>query len=115
MSPYHQDKHMLKNYLTVIRRILLRQRVFSSINIAGLAVGMAACLLIVQYISFELSYDNFHRNADNIYRIHHRSYRYGALAENLPVTFAAVGPALKSAFPEVIGETRINLGDGMVS
>ncbi|HXB33842.1 MAG TPA: ABC transporter permease [Puia sp.] len=106
---------MLKNYFSVVWRILLRQKVFSAINIAGLALGMAACLLIVQYISFELSYDNFHVHRDDVYRIHHQTYRDGALAESLPTTYAAVGPVLKSAFPEVIRETRVDLGDGMVS
>src|SRR5580698_5328425 len=106
---------MLKNYFLIVWRTLRRQKVFSAINIAGLALGMAACLLIVQYISFELSYDNFHRHGDAIYRIHHQSYRDGALAENMPMTYAAVGPVLKSAFPEVIRETRVDLYDGLVS
>ncbi|HLX65522.1 MAG TPA: ABC transporter permease [Puia sp.] len=106
---------MLRNYFSVVWRILLRQKVFSTINIAGLALGMAACLLIVQYISFERSYDNFYAHGDDIYRIHHQSYRDGALAENMPMTYAAVGPVLKSAFPEVIRETRVDLSDGLVS
>lgn len=67
-----QTGAMFKNHLTIACRILLRQRVFSLINILGLAVGMAACLLIVQYMSFELSYDNFHANGQNIYRVKHQ-------------------------------------------
>jgi len=46
---------MIRNYITIAWRILLRQKAFSLVNILGLAIGMAACLLIVQYISFELS------------------------------------------------------------
>src|SRR5580692_8941124 len=106
---------MLKSYFSVVWRILLRQKVFSVINIAGLALGMAACLLIVQYISFELSYDKFHVHGEDIYRIHHQTYHDGALAENLPTTYSAVGPVLKAAFPEIIRETRVDPGDGMVS
>lgn len=106
---------MFKNYFLVIWRIILRQKAFSAINIAGLALGMAACLLIIQYISFELSYDNFHPHADDIYRIHHQNYRDGVLAENLPSTYAAVGPVLKSAFPDVIRETRVDPEAGLVS
>ena len=85
----------------------MRQKTFSLVNILGLAIGMAACLLIVQYISFERSYDNFHVNTGRIYRIEHQNYSQGNLIENLPRTYSAVGPALKSQFPEVQEMTRI--------
>jgi putative ABC transport system permease protein len=88
---------------------------FSFINIMGLAIGMAACLLIVQYINFELSYDNFHKNAANIYRVKHQNYREGVLVENLPKTYSAVGPALKAEFPEVQEQARVNTLGGMVT
>lgn len=60
---------MLKHYLKIAVRNLSRNKVFSFINILGLAVGMGVCLLIFQYIHFELSYDKFHSNAQNIYRV----------------------------------------------
>ena len=60
---------MIRNYLTVALRNLLRQPVYSLINIVGLAIGMAACMLIVLYIQDELSYDRHHLDADRIYRI----------------------------------------------
>lgn len=62
-------KVMLKNYLLIAFRNLLRHKLFSFINILGLAIGMAACLLIIQYVTFELSYDFFHEKKDRIYRI----------------------------------------------
>ncbi|MDF2431271.1 MAG: putative transport system permease protein [Mucilaginibacter sp.] len=96
-------------------RILVRQKLFSVINILGLAIGMAACLLIFQYISFELSYDNFHKNGANIYRIKHQNYSQGNLIENLPKTYSAVGPALKAEFPEVREMTRVSKTEGMVT
>jgi putative ABC transport system permease protein len=101
--------------LKIAWRILVRQKLFSLINIMGLAIGMAACLLIVQYISFELSYDNFHKNGDHIYRIKHQSYSEGNLIENLPSTYSAVGAALKTNFPEVQGMTRVATLEGMVT
>jgi putative ABC transport system permease protein len=52
---------MLKNYLKIAYRNLLKNKVFSLINILGLAIGMTACLLILQYVSFEMSYDNFRK------------------------------------------------------
>jgi putative ABC transport system permease protein len=106
---------MINNYLKIAWRILLRQKLFSLINIFGLVIGMVACLLIVQYISFELSYDKFHQNADNIYRIKHQSYSQGNLIENLPKTYSAVGPALKAEFPEVQEETRVSKLAGQVT
>ncbi|MDB5145433.1 MAG: hypothetical protein JWQ66_4146 [Mucilaginibacter sp.] len=106
---------MIVNYLKIAWRILFRQKVFSLVNILGLAIGMAACLLIVQYISFELSYDNFHKNGDHIYRIKHQNYSQGNLTENLPKTYSAVGPALKAQFPEVQEMTRVSRTEGQVT
>src|SRR3954463_5414858 len=106
---------MISNYLKIAWRIIVRQKVFSLINIAGLAIGMAAFLLIVQYISFELSYDNFHKNGANIYRIKHQTFSQGNLIENMPKTYSAVGPALKADFPEVQDFTRVSKTSGLVT
>ena len=59
---------MIKNYLKIAWRGLIRNKVYSSINIVGLSMGLAACMLIVLYVGHELSYDKFHGNADNIYQ-----------------------------------------------
>ncbi len=59
---------MLKNYLKIAFRNLAKDRIYSLINIVGLAVGMACCLFILLYIQDEVSYDRFHRNSDQIYR-----------------------------------------------
>jgi putative ABC transport system permease protein len=106
---------MLKSYWRIAWRILFRQKLFSLVNVMGLAIGMAACLLITQYIIFEVSYDNFHRNGANIYRIKHQNYSQGNLIENLPYTYSAVGPALKSEFPQVREATRVGKMEGMVA
>ncbi|MGH7598070.1 MAG: ABC transporter permease [bacterium] len=60
---------MLKNYLKIAARNLLKHKAYSFINIAGLAMGMTCCILILLYVQHELSYDRFHRQADRIYRI----------------------------------------------
>jgi putative ABC transport system permease protein len=60
---------MFKNYIKLAFRNLWRHRVFSAINILGLAVGMTACFLIFLYVRFEMSYDNMHSKSDRIYRI----------------------------------------------
>lgn len=106
---------MVKNYLKIAWRILLHQKVFSLINILGLAIGLMACLLIVQYISFELSYDDFQKNEASIYRIKHQAYTDGNLTENLAKTYSAVGPALKTDFPDVKEVARVSKLEGQVS
>lgn len=60
---------MFKNYIKISFRSLVKQRFYSLINIGGLAIGLASCLLIVMYISHELSYDKFHKDAERIHRI----------------------------------------------
>ena len=112
---------MLRNYLKIAYRNLLKNKVFSLINILGLAIGMAACLLILQYVSFEMSYDNFHEKGDRIYRIDVAwYYPNGELEEKQVGNFGAAGPAMKSELPEVeafarfrpwYGNTLIKYGD----
>src|SRR5688572_33478492 len=58
---------MIKNYLKIAWRNLLRYKIYSSINITGLAIGLAVCMLIVLYVGHESSYHQFHKNADRIY------------------------------------------------
>lgn len=60
---------MLKNYIKIAWRNLFRNKAYSAINIGGLAIGIAACLLILQYVSFETSYEDFHDKKDRIYRV----------------------------------------------
>jgi len=57
---------MLRNYLTVAWRALQRNPTYTTINVGGLALGLACCVLIALYVQDELSYDNFHENADQL-------------------------------------------------
>ncbi|MFZ0454154.1 MAG: ABC transporter permease [Ignavibacteriaceae bacterium] len=97
---------MFKNYLKVAFRNLLRFKTYSFINIAGLAIGIACCLLILLYIQNELSYDRFNKNADRIYRIN-TDLKFGATELALPVVPDLMGPLLKQDFPQVEEYTRI--------
>ncbi|GEP98389.1 ABC transporter permease [Chitinophaga cymbidii] len=97
---------MIKNYLKLAFRTLWKNRVYSTINILGLAIGMAACFFIFQYVRFESSYDKFHANADRLYRVlitYGGSFGNGTNAVNHP----AVGPAMKAEFPEVEAFARL--------
>ena len=60
---------MIKNYLKIACRSLRRNRLFSAINITGLAVGVSSCVLIFLYVQYELGFDQFNTNADRLYRL----------------------------------------------
>lgn len=99
---------MIKNYLKVSFRNLWKYKSFSAINIAGLAIGMAACLLILQYVSFKLSYDQFNKNASDIYRVVNDRYQNGKLIQHGTITYSAISKAMQKDFPEVINHTRVS-------
>ena len=96
---------MISNYLKIAYRTLLKHRGFSLINISGLAIGMAACLFILQYVSFEWSYDNFHENGDDIYRV----VAIDGTAQGRPMAPPPVGPGLQEHFSEIVNFTRLIL------
>jgi putative ABC transport system permease protein len=98
---------MFKNYFKTAWRNLMKNKTFSLINIAGLSIGMAACLLILQYVSFELSYDQFNKNAADIYRVYNDRYQNGKLIQHGTITYSAIGKAMQDDFPEVVNHTRV--------
>jgi putative ABC transport system permease protein len=106
---------MIKNYLITSFRNLWRVKFFSIINILGLATGMAGCLLILQYVSFEFSYDKFHKNHEDIYRIQYNSYKKGECLFRCAAAVPAVGPAMKANFPEVMEYARAFPISGTIS
>lgn len=99
-------KAMLKNYLTIAMRNLRKQSFYSVINITGLAVGIASCLVIVLYIFNELSYDKYNASAGRIYRIDSEILFNGNHLQMVTAS-APMGPAIKEVYPEVEGMTRI--------
>src|SRR3954465_11102359 len=98
---------MFKNYFKTAWRNLMKNKTFSLINIAGLSIGMAACLLILQYVSFQLSFDQSNKNADDIYRVYKDRYQEGKLVQHGTITYSGVGPAMQTDFPEVVNHTRV--------
>ncbi len=103
---------MIKNYIKIAFRNLWRHKSFSLINIVGLAVGMTAFLLIVMYVTFELSYDKFHTKGDQVYRLN-VDIKSANDVMKLSQSTAPMGPALKAGFPEVLDYTRV-FGDDEV-
>src|SRR5215471_11165933 len=92
---------MFKNYFKTAWRNMMRHKAYSGINILGLAIGIAACLLILQYVSFELSYENFQVNKDRIYRVQQDRYDKGKLSTQWAAGAYAVGNSFKNAIPEI--------------
>ncbi|OEK01688.1 hypothetical protein BFP97_09240 [Roseivirga sp. 4D4] len=96
---------MIKNYLKVAFRNLLRNKFYSILNISGLAIGIACCLLIVLFVTDELSYDRYYDNSENTYRLTMAGALNGS-AFDLAVVGDVVGKTLVEDFPEVIDYVR---------
>jgi hypothetical protein len=104
---------MLWNYLKVALRNILRHKGYSFINIAGLAVGMAVCILIFLWVQFQFSYDKFHENLDDLYWVCTSDY-YGSQISFNRGCPPAVSPALKAEYPEVVRASRYLRWEGLL-
>ncbi len=97
------------NYFKTAWRNLLRNKVYSFINIAGLSIGLACCMLIILYNNDEVSYDRFHENVSNIYRIVHTDRdKDGKITGANGITGMMPAPAFKRSIPEVADYVRMN-------
>lgn len=97
---------MLKNYVAILRRSVWKNKFFSLLNIGGLAIGVTCYLLIFQYVQFELGYDHFHENKDNIYRLQKNSREDNGVVNRFALTTYNIGPALRDEYPEVAEVAR---------
>ncbi len=93
---------MLKNYFKIAGRNLVRHKGISLINLSGLSIGMACCILILLYLQYELSYEKFNKNSENIYRL---CVEFNG--SPIPVTGPSFGPAIENDYPEVVKAVRI--------
>ena len=99
---------MLHNYIKIALRSLWRSKVHSLINILGLGLGVACCILIVLFVRDEWTFDHFHSKAERIYRVYARE-DWGENQQFFnTITPLPMGPALKENFPEVEMYVRIN-------
>ena len=98
---------MIKNYLKIAWRNIWKNKVFSAINIIGLSVGMAACIVIMLFVSYERSFDNFHTK--NIYRLNEvQTIGEQGATQKVALSMFPMGPTLKQEFPEIKNFTRIH-------
>ena len=104
---------MLTNYLKIAWRNLIRNKTFSAINITGLALGMATCLLIGLYVLHELSYDRFHDKADRIVRVTFRANMNGNKINEASV-MPPTAQTLRLDYPEVLDATRLRTAGALM-
>lgn len=97
---------MFKNYLKIAFRNFIKQKGYSFINVFGLAVGLAACILITLYILQELSFDDFHSKSDRIYRVT-THYKTPTETDNSAQTSCPVGAQIGTEFPDIEKSVRI--------
>jgi putative ABC transport system permease protein len=101
---------MFKNYLKIALRNLSKYRIYSLINIAGLSIGIACCLLILMHITDEASYDKYHKNAERIYRVTYEIDNHGKTTSTAQ-TPAPLGPALLKEYPDIKDYVRFFRSD----
>ena len=105
---------MIKNYIKTAYRGLMKNKGFTFINVFGLALGLATCLLIVFYVFDELSYDRYNTKADRIYRVNNE-IKFGGMENSYAITPAPTAAALKADFPEIEQVARLrNRGGNQV-
>ncbi|NIJ53615.1 ABC transporter permease [Dyadobacter arcticus] len=85
-----------------------KNKAFSFVNLTGLVVGITACLLILQYVSFELNFDRFHKDADRIYRITNDRFQQGKLIQHGTITYPTIGTTMAKDFNEVESYTTVS-------
>lgn len=106
---------MIKNYLKIALRNFLRHKGYTFINVSGLAIGIACCIIIILFVQNELNYDKFHANGDRIYRVLRQANDEGNF-RNIGVTSGPYADALLTDYPaDIEAAIRVMPNDGLVS
>lgn len=98
---------MIRNYLKIAVRNILRNPTYSIVNMGGLAIGMACAILLLLWVQYQLSYDRHYKNADCLYRVLERHYADEKLHQ-MALTAYPLAAALKEDYPEIIRSSRYN-------
>lgn len=114
-SKHSNIEAMLKNYLTATIRNLRRHKFYAAINIFGLVIGMTAGFMILQHVYYELSYDDFFENKENIYRVQTNRYNNGELTTQWAAGCAGVGNHMNQDFPEVLDYVLMHSSQAQIS
>lgn len=110
---FPKPSQMIRNYLKIALRNLFKRKGFTLLNIFGLAIGMTCCLLILQYVNYERSFDQFHKDADRIVRLRIDNYSKGKLLWKSATVFPAFAPTMKKDFPEIEESGRLIDANGL--
>src|ERR1700730_15059992 len=98
---------MIRNYFKIAWRNLWKNKIYSAINIIGLAIGMAACIVIMLFVFYEKSFDNFH--AKNLYRLKEvQKFEGMGASQKVALSMFPMGPTLKNEFAEIKNYTRVS-------
>ncbi|MCK4758456.1 MAG: ABC transporter permease, partial [Candidatus Aminicenantes bacterium] len=99
---------MFKNYLKIAIRNLTKQKIYSAINILGLAIGLTGAILIFLFVRNELSYDRFHENTERLYRVYVIFHTEdGSIDKTFRGVTMPMAPAMEEYFPEVTHSIRV--------
>ncbi|MCG8330665.1 MAG: ABC transporter permease [Chitinophagales bacterium] len=98
---------MILNHLKISFRSLWKNKRYSVLNILGLSLAMTTCLLLMQYVGYELSFDRFHSKADSIYRVINDRFQNGERVQKGTITYPTIGPVMTEEYPEVEAYTRL--------
>jgi putative ABC transport system permease protein len=105
---------MFRNYVKTAFRSLIKQRAFTLVNVLGLSLGMAASLIILNYLNFERSYDDFHQKADRIFRVPMQITEKGGETQTFAFTYPPVATAMMKDFSEVENAVRWRGQNGVI-
>lgn len=98
---------IVRNYFKIAYRNLAKNKMQSAILIGGLTAGMIACIMLLLYVGFELSFDNFHSQKDNIYRVVNQRFQNGESVQKGTITYPTIGYTMRDEFPEIKNATRL--------
>nr|WP_295925574.1 ABC transporter permease [uncultured Dyadobacter sp.] len=107
-QPLFVQPAMIRNYFKIAIRNMWKSKGFSAVNITGLVTGITACLMILQYVSFELTFDRFHRDFDRIYRVTNDRFQQGKLIQHGTITYPLVGTTMARDFQEIESYTTLS-------
>jgi hypothetical protein len=107
-----KNRHMIRNYFKIAIRLFFRNKSYSIINIIGLSIGIAAFLLIFLVIQYELSFDNFHKYRERIYRLVSVPYKPGTGFNPTAAVPFPVADGLRLEYPQLEFVSRIWASDG---
>src|ERR1041384_5318261 len=104
---------MIRNYLKIALRNILKNKVFSAINVFGLGIGLASCLLIFQFVTFQLSFDTFNSKFDRTYRVTNDRFQHEKLIQHGTIMYPTIGPTMAKDYPEIEEYTRMMPGGNL--